>query len=286
MPDARDQFFKLYNISDDYHRNAFFEAIVSWVQEMRNLAFPKDGKRHSVKLVSACDSAWCATGIRRQAMQLLAGTDDPESRIQAATLLDIVGSVLSFGPIQISVITKHELMNKALSPEVAGIISFVWLDKPETRDARDTIWWTTYQNKQGYAVGLFSLRFPSVEPGYEVERDLSAALSTSQKRAAEELRVLIGAKRSQMEVCSVRPSFNSIVIGPSGSGKTHSVRAAAQSLRLALLELSLGAWMPCGSRTSFPTQLRLAKFVQANTGGVVFIDEADKLKPKHELASD
>ena len=286
MADNRDNYFRLYNLIDDYHREAFFAGIHAWVVEMESRIFPKKDGKAPEELRSACDAAWSVTGIRCQATEVLADMGDGTN--QAGMLLSMVKTVLDWGTSMMGILAKHELTTrKGLSPDVAARMVFVWFECREVRDGRDNLWWINHQIKEGRPVGFFALKFEDVgETQTARERDLSASLSPSQKHAADELRILICAKQSQNSVCSIRPHFHILVIGPAGAGKTHAIRAAAQALSLPVLEMSLGSWMPAGSRTSHPTQLKLAKFVRKYRTGLVFIDEADKLRPKHSLAGD
>lgn len=289
MPDARDRFFRLYNLPDDARRMSFFDAVHDWIREVKMLVFSQGSGRKPKKLTATCESAWEKTGIRCQAAELLAEDDTDEARNQVSIILEIVDKVLSFGPANMGVITVHELTQKSMALTAAEKMVFVWLETKDLRNASDSLWWLNHQIHLGRPCGIFSLTFGPSEPiAYEEGRNLSASLSQSQMRAAQELRILISAKHSQMSVCSFRPRMNTLIIGPSGSGKTHAVRAAAQELRLAMMEMSLGTWMPAGSRTSLPTQLRIARFVQGHRGGILFVDEADKLQlsPNHQLASD
>ncbi|MEI6491664.1 MAG: AAA family ATPase [Verrucomicrobiota bacterium] len=113
-------------------------------------------------------------------------------------------------------------------------------------------------------------------------------LTISQKRAAERLDFFWRIKRGgigRLGSTETRPL--PLLIGPSGAGKTASVRDFAARHDLPIFSISAATWIVRGARNEGYTSDALAVWVgeHGGEGGVIFIDEINKLRAQHMDAS-
>ncbi len=113
--------------------------------------------------------------------------------------------------------------------------------------------------------------------------DKALKLTASQKKAAERLEFFWRIKRGgtgRLGSTEMRPI--PLFIGPSGAGKTASVRDFAVRHGLQLFSISAATWIVRGAKNDDHTPDALAAWVgeHSGEGGVIFIDEINKLRRK------
>jgi hypothetical protein len=103
---------------------------------------------------------------------------------------------------------------------------------------------------------------------------------TSSQRKAYDRLVQIAKIRPESVYANISPRTRAVLItGPAGAGKTAIVQAYSRLGGLPMLSLLASAWVPMGALQP-PTILAIRDFVRSNPkGGLVYIDEVDKLCP-------
>jgi len=112
-------------------------------------------------------------------------------------------------------------------------------------------------------------------------------LTASQKKAAERLDFIWRIKRSgSNRIGSTETRPIPLLVGPSGSGKTASVRDFAMRHGLPLFSISASVWIVRGAKNDVLTTDAMAAWITENCqGGVIFIDEINKLRNEHMQGS-
>ena len=108
-------------------------------------------------------------------------------------------------------------------------------------------------------------------------------LTRSQKKAAERLDFFWRIKRSgNSRVGSTETRPIPLLVGPSGAGKTASVRDFATRHGLPIFSISAANWIIRGARCENYTAEALAAWIAEHSeGGVIFIDEVNKIRAEH-----
>ena len=108
-------------------------------------------------------------------------------------------------------------------------------------------------------------------------------LTCSQKKAAERLDFFWRIKRGgtgRLGSTETRPI--PLLVGPSGDGKTASVRDFATRHGLPIFSISAANWIIRGARCENYTAEALAAWIAEHSeGGVIFIDEINKIRAEH-----
>ena len=112
-------------------------------------------------------------------------------------------------------------------------------------------------------------------------------LTRSQKKAADRLDFFWRIKRGgtgRLGSTETRPV--PLLVGPSGAGKTASVRDFATRHGLPIFSISAATWIIRGARNEGYTADALAAWIgEHSEGGIIFIDEVNKLRAEHLDAS-
>lgn len=238
-------------------------------------------------------NAWRQTHIRCQAAEML--TEDIWNAVPVERrryFFQLLGQVIDVAfNLKLSrddAVAQMLSIREELSASLADAVTLVWTTEFEEVSAFDRLYWRDYPDFKKLPMGI--LYWDDIVPK---NNSSQAALETgnqelfpNQQRAFAEMRLLIEAKKAGLKAGGVAPSFHTLVIGPSGSGKTHCVRKVAAAENMGFFEINLSSWLPSGSRASKPTPERIAEFVSSHPTGIIFLDESDKLRPKHGLASD
>jgi hypothetical protein len=111
----------------------------------------------------------------------------------------------------------------------------------------------------------------------------STTILEHQRQAFDRLRAVGRAAFSAHRlVLPMRLRANTLMVGPSGTGKTFLAKAVADALEVPLLALSVSDWIliGCTQRGGVTTWPRIVSFLresECNDGGIIFIDEIDKI---------
>jgi len=105
------------------------------------------------------------------------------------------------------------------------------------------------------------------------------ALSPAQQRVMAELlpiaRIAVDGTRDGM---SLLARTHSVILGPSGSGKTHLAKRIAKEMGLPSLTINVATWILLSNKAEPTTWTTIVEWLATlQTGGVIIIDELDKL---------
>ena len=103
-------------------------------------------------------------------------------------------------------------------------------------------------------------------------------LSRSQTEVLATMRTMLAVFRSgSPSLAGITPRFHPLLVGPTGAGKTFLAGELARRAGLPLINLNVGSWVVSGGHRPTTPQL-LARFVDENESGVIFVDEVDKIE--------
>jgi len=105
-------------------------------------------------------------------------------------------------------------------------------------------------------------------------------LSPPQKHALKELTdAYTVAERAKDLELPIIPRTNCLMVGPSGSGKTFLARAFANQMNLPFMSVNVSSWTLICSRSESQnyTLVQIAAFIMTIPGGVIYLDEVDKI---------
>lgn len=103
-------------------------------------------------------------------------------------------------------------------------------------------------------------------------------LTASQREALASLRALSEIYFERTRINGVLPRTTSLVVGPSGVGKTFVVTQLGTLLRLPVLKLTVGDWIPSGARNEPCTLALLRSWLDTRPRFLLHLDELDKLR--------
>ena len=103
-------------------------------------------------------------------------------------------------------------------------------------------------------------------------------LTHSQINAATRLRRMADLYFAGSQRNGITLRINPLLIGPSGVGKTYLAQSLAQSLDIPFLRLTVGDWLPSGSRSDPTTLATLQQHLTESPRLVLFLDELCKYR--------
>lgn len=295
-----DTVFRSYNLPEDYSKESFAIGVRRWSDIITNAISELPPDTVISRIRDILETAWKETHIRCQLIELLAKgatvRSEEENVVWCERLRKIVMNIdLAFQRQRkrlegVRVIREIEQIYRGAEE----LLTFIWTEQPDSPDPGDRFGWRDHPTSKGVPTMIYwphehSHLDTSTESDGAVDLALifqekkresfRSELLSGQQAAFDALLLMLKAKREGLSAGGIKPRLHGLIIGPSGSGKTHVVRAVAEAERLPLFEQSAASWQPQGSRTEISTPRKIAEFVNANNGGIIYLDEIEKPFP-------
>ena len=111
-------------------------------------------------------------------------------------------------------------------------------------------------------------------------------LTVSQTAASQDLQFFFDLHREGIRsVAGVKTRPFPLLVAPSGAGKTYLVQQLGRAAGIPVYSINVQNWIIRAARSEQHTLLQIAKFVETNSSGIIFLDEVNKLTRQHTAES-
>ena len=111
-------------------------------------------------------------------------------------------------------------------------------------------------------------------------------LTASQTAASQDLKFFFDLHREGIRsVAGVKTRPFPLLVAPSGAGKTYLVQQLGRAAEIPVYSINIQNWIIRAARSEQHTLSQIAKFVESNSSGIIFLDEVNKLSRQHAAES-
>lgn len=223
--------------------------------------------------------------LRYQALEAVAAKAESGDLTVASwlQLADILLRILTLLCIEVpSEATRDELRklhrkldrkSLSLAEQILVVYDYPWL----TMNAHDRLYWARKLRGPDplLTCDWDEITKPQSAPASNPPGSSALWLTKGQRDCGEYLKRCFRLRTQKQTVLGyrVRPP---LVVAPSGAGKSTLAKWLSGELNVPLFQVDSGSWMLAGSRADKGTLLQLSEFIDANSSGIIFVDEADK----------